>query len=1017
MIVEKFFEDPKKLHVNTMDNRAYFIPYPTIDETLSETRTASKRFQLLNGQWSFEYFNSIYDVTEEFFARDFDISNFKQIPVPSVWQNHGYDKHQYTNIKYPFPYDPPYVPVENPCGAYVRQFEIDSNYDEMRKYLNFEGVDSCFYLWVNGKFIGYSQVSHSTSEFDITDFVHAGTNTIAVLVLKWCDGSYFEDQDKFRTSGIFRDVYMIYRPQNHIRDFFVRTVLKDDYKQAELSVELNFSGDELSVGYALLDTDTQNVIEKGQAQGNSISINLNHPQLWTAETPKLYTLVLSTGDEAIATKIGIREIKVVDKVVYLNGTKIKFRGVNRHDSNPVTGPTVTTEDMLLDLMLMKQYNINAIRTSHYPNSPIFLEFCDKYGFYVIAEADIEAHGTTAIYGGAQDGKAFPQLAHDPIYEESILDRVQRSIIRDKNHPSVVIWSMGNESGYGRNFESALKWVKGYDTSRLTQYESSLYPPDGYVSDYSKLDLYSRMYASCEEVANYFDRDNGDKPFIQCEYVHAMGNGPGDIEEYYELIQKYDGFCGGFVWEWCDHAIFMGKNEQGRDKFYYGGDFGEFPNDGNFCLDGLVYPDRKPHTGLLEYKNVIRPVRLVKANLKDGKLTFKNMLDFTNLKDYLYIAYEVTKDGQVIFEGTIDDSSILNIKPHQEKVIYSTLNSINESNCYIKFSYIQKNDMLLTQKGHILGFDQIEVSVEKRYSDSSKVESLIGQELSKPDSLSAQESDRSVIIAGENFRYTYNKMTGAFDEMVYNNNVILDKPMNYNIWRAPTDNDRNIRTKWEECGYDRAISRAYSTTVVSLENSIRIVSDLSISAVHIQRILSVSAEWLVGDTGIVSFNIQVERNMETPFLPRFGLRLFLPKEINQVEYFGYGPYESYVDKHRASYLGQFKAKVAAMHEDYIKPQENGSHWGTHYVKLISKTGVGLAATNNETFDFNVSHYTQEELTAKRHNFELEESGSTVLCLDYTQSGVGSNSCGPELSEDYRLSHQRFDFNMTFKPIVG
>lgn len=1063
MIVEKFFEDPKTLHVNTMDNRAYYIPYPTIDETLSEDRMYSKQFQLLNGQWDFEYFNSIYDVTEEFYAPNFDVSNFKKIPVPSVWQNYGYDKHQYTNVRYPFPYDSPFVPTENPCGIYIRQFDVDSNYNEMRKYLNFEGVDSCFYLWINGQFVGYSQVSHSTSEFDITDFVHEGTNTITVLVLKWCDGSYFEDQDKFRMSGIFRDVYMLYRPQNHIRDFFVKTALKNDYKQAEISVELDFLGDQLSVGYVLLDVNTKNIIQEGQASGNCISINLNHPQLWSAEAPNLYTLILSTGDEAISTKIGIREIKIEDRIVIFNGSKIKFKGVNRHDSNPVTGATVTIEDMLLDLRLMKQHNINAIRTSHYPNSPIFLELCDKYGFYVIAEADIETHGTIEIYGAGQ--QAFPLLAHNPLYEETILDRVQRSVIRDKNRPCVVIWSMGNESGYGRNFENALKWVKDYDASRLTHYESALYPPKEYNSDFSNIDLYSRMYASCEEVSSYFDKENWDKPFIQCEFVHAMGNGPGDIEENYELIQKYDGFCGGFVWEWCDHAIYMGKNEQGREKFFYGGDFGEFPNDGNFCMDGLVYPNRKPHTGLLEYKNVIRPVRLVKANLKDGKLTFKNMMDFTNLKDYLYITYQVTKDGQVVFEGTINDSSILNIKPHQEKVIYLTLDRINEGNCYIKFNYMQKEDMAFTKKDHMLGFDQIEVSVEKRIDGSSKIENIIakgmppksniGSEITKVQinsrsdmtqeesdidlktqrdtdqgvsidsisqavtklaNLSVQENNRSVIVIGERFRYTYNKLTGIFDEMVYDNKCILDKPMSYNIWRAPTDNDRNIRTKWEQCGFDRAISRSYSTTVAQLNNSIRIVSELSISAVYIQRILNISAEWLVGETGIVSFNIQVERNMETPFLPRFGIRLFLPKKICEVEYFGYGPYESYVDKHRASYLGQFKAKVEDMHEDYIKPQENGSHWGCHYVKLLSKDGIGLAATNNETFSFNVSRYTQEELTEKQHNFELEESGSTVLCLDYTQSGIGSNSCGPELSEKYRLDYQRFDFNLTFKPIV-
>ncbi len=1044
MIVEKFFENPKILHVNTMNNRAYFVPYSNVDEALLEERTSSGRLHLLNGYWNFEYFNSIYDVTEQFYEPGYDFSKYNKIPVPGAWQNYGYDKHQYTNIKYPFPYDPPYVPTENPCGAYIRHFEIDRKFNNFRKFLNFEGVDSCFYLWINSNFVGYSQVSHATSEFDITDYVHEGTNTIAVLVLKWCDGSYFEDQDKFRMSGIFRDVYILFRPKEHIRDFFVKIDLKNEYKQADISVELEFFENQISVDYILFDVNKHNVIEKGHTDSNCINFTINHPQLWNAETPNLYTLVLRTGDEAISTKLGIREIKIEDRVVYLNGQKIKFKGVNRHDSSPLTGPAVTNEDMLLDLMIMKQHNINAIRTSHYPNSPVFLEFCDKYGFYVINEADIETHGTTTIYVETKDGSEYPLLAHNPLYEETILDRVQRCVTRDKNRPCVLIWSLGNESGYGRNFENALKWLKGYDNSRLTHYESALYPPTRYTSDYSNLDLYSRMYASCEDIVSYFERNNWDKPFIQCEFVHAMGNGPGDIEEYYELIEKYDGFCGGFVWEWCDHAIFMGKNEGGKEKFYYGGDFGEYPHDGNFCIDGLVYPDRKPYTGLLEYKNVIRPVRIIKANFKDGKITIKNMLDFYNLKDYLYITYQVTKDGRIIYEGAIEDSSILNVKPHKEKVIYLNIEKINEGNCYIKFNYIQKNDMEFTKRGHVLGFDQIEVSVEKGYDTSSKIDSIIKKdtraqicldgekpcleenqgifdtlvkESSEQNTLCSKENDRNVFVVGQNFKYTYNKNTGVFDKMVYNNEIILSKPMNYNIWRAPTDNDKIMCEKWKAAGYDRTISRVYSTAVSQLGSSIRIVSDLSIIAVHIQRILNISAQWLISDTGIVAFNLQVEKNMEMPFLPRFGLRFFLPKEINNVEYFGYGPYESYIDKHRASYLGEFKAKVKGMHEDYIRPQENGSHWNCHYVKLLSEDGVGLAATNNETFCFNVSHYTQEELEAKKHNFELEESGYTVLCLDYAQSGIGSNSCGPELAKKYRLDAQRFEFNMTFKPIVG
>lgn len=1015
MIVENYFENQDILHVGTMDNRGYYIPYPN-REAISESRTDSGRFQLLNGEWSFKYYKSVYDVADLFYAEGYDFSGFDIIPVPSVWQNHGYDKHQYTNVKYPFPYDPPYVPYENPCGAYIREFKVDVAGGGLRKFLNFEGVDSCFYVWINGKFVGYSQVSHSTSEFDITEYVHQGTNTLAVLVLKWCDGSYFEDQDKFRTSGIFRDVYILYRPQRHLRDFFVKTSLSDEYKKAEIKVDLEFFGEKIPVDYSLIDNVTGKTVAQGKFNGENgqeILIELDSPKLWSAEVPNLYTLILDTDGETIATRVGVREINIEDKIVLVNGQKIKFRGVNRHDSHPVKGPAVTIEDMLLDLRLMKEHNINAIRTSHYPNSPVFLEMCDKYGFYVIGESDIECHGTVTTYNGGE--KTFSLLAHDPKFEKTIVDRIQRNVIRDKNRPCVLIWSMGNEAGYGRNFEKALRWVKSYDTSRLTHYESSLphYCPEGYECDYSNLDLYSRMYASVEDISNYFEKD-WDKPFVQCEYIHAMGNGPGDIEDYHELIQRYDGFCGGFVWEWCDHAIDMGRTEDGRKKYYYGGDFGEFPHDGNFCMDGLVYPDRRVHTGLLEYKNVIRPVRLVKENAKDGKFTFRNMLDFVNLKDYLYITYQITKNGEVIHKGSIEDSSVLNIKPHQEKVAYLDIKALIEGDCYIKFEYVQKVDLPLTPKGHILGFDQVKLEAEAVGMKQEKTQSILGEEQSAGGKIEFGENDKRVVITGTNFKYIYNKFTGSFDELVYQNSVLLATPMNFNIWRAPTDNDRNIRSKWEEAGYNRSVSRAYSTTVTQSDNSIRVITEVSIAAVYIQRIVDISVEWTIQSTGEISVNVQAEKNMEVPFLPRFGLRMILPEELAKVEYYGYGPYESYADKRRASYVGKFISSVDEMHEDYLKPQENGSHWGCHYVKVISDGGLGILVSADEPFSFNASPYTQEELTAKAHNFELEKCGNTVLCIDYAQSGIGSNSCGPELIERYRFNSQRFHFNWIIKP---
>ncbi len=1018
MLVEKFYENPRILHLGTMKDRAYYIPYACEDEAVFQERNRSSRFQLLNGQWSFKFFDSILDVTEEFYQQGYDLAaaGYGSIPVPDVWQNHGYDSHQYTNIKYPFPYDPPYVPADNPCGVYVRQFEVLAGCEDKRKYINFEGVDSCYYLWINGAFAGYSQVSHATGEFDITHLVKAGMNTVALLVLKWCDGSYFEDQDKFRTSGIFRDVYILYRPEKHIRDFYIKTSLSENYTRADISVEIEYLGEKpVKVDYVLLDAAASEELDRGTLQGAELHIPLVSPALWNAEQPNLYTLFLSTDCETIAVKIGLREIKAVDGVVYLNGEKIKFKGVNRHDSNPVTGPAVTVEDMLLDLSLMKQHNINAIRTSHYPNSPVFTELCDKYGFYVISEADIETHGTTTIYGDARYERRFPLLSHDSDYEETIVDRVRKNVVRDKNHPCVVVWSMGNESGFGRNFESALSWVKSYDPSRLTHYESAHYTPDGYECDFSKLDIYSCMYASTGDIEKYFEEQKCDKPFMQCEYVHAMGNGPGDMEDYQELIQRYDGFCGGFVWEWCDHAVYMGETREGKARYYYGGDFGEFPHDGNFCMDGLVYPDRRVHTGLLEYKNVIRPLRLVDENSKAGKFTFRNMLDFINTRDCLYIQYTVTRNGEEIVRGVVADENVLDIKPHQEKVLEIDLDGA-DGDCYIKFDYIQKNNLAFTSKGHLLGFDQVKLDIDYRGLKEDRITGILGKSSAFQEEMSVEETSRHVIISGGSFKYCYSKISGAFDTMTYDNSVLLEKPMNYNIWRAPTDNDRYIRDKWEKSGYDRTVPRAYDTRVIKEEGNVRLITELSLAAIHIQRILYISTEWNISGDGTISVNMQVEKNMETPFLPRFGLRLFLPEKINKVEYFGFGPYESYGDKRRASYMGRFEARLEDLHEDYLRPQENGSHFGCHYVRLESDGGLGLLVVSDEQFSFNASCYTQEELTLKMHNFELKKSGNTVLCVDYAQSGIGSNSCGPELPERYRFNAQRFHTVFIFKPFT-
>lgn len=1002
MLVENFFENLSVLHLNTMENRAYYIPVSQ-DRGPVCRREDSDRFLLLSGEWDFRYYDNVRALSEEFWKEGFCRCGFEKIPVPSVWQNHGHDRHQYTNVSYPFPYDPPYVPLENPCGAYVRDFDLDAV--EGKYFLNFEGVDSCFYLWLNGQFVGYSQVSHSTSEFDATPYLRAGKNTVAVLVLKWCDGSYFEDQDKLRMSGIFRDVYLLRRPENHIRDFTVRTPLSDNYSKAAVTVSMEFYKETAPVSYTLTDPEGKEVAA-GVSEDGSLALNVTEPVLWNAEHPALYTLVLTACGETIYQKVGLREITRNRNVVLLNGQNIKFRGVNRHDSDPFVGYAVTPAMMEKDLRLMKEHNINAIRTSHYPNSPLFTELCDRYGFYVVGEADNECHGVVCLVGPDSYEEKYQLLARDPDWKETVLDRVQRSVIRDKNHPCVVIWSMGNEAGYGICFEEALHWTKEYDPTRLAHYERTTNDEARKNPD---LDFISRMYPDTKYCRNLLDNEK-EKPFILCEYIHAMGNGPGDAEDYQQLIEKYDNFVGGFVWEWCDHAVYMGKTNEGKPKYYYGGDFGEFPQDGNFCMDGLVYPDRTPSPSLKEFKNVIRPLRITASDLSKGEFQLWNILDFTNTKDLLTVKYNVVQDGVVVFQGEISDAATLDLAPHGTKTIVLPCALPTAGTVSVDFTLVQKPELALTHAGHILGTDQVIVSES---AESPRLAEILSAD-SKTGDVLYRETDREIIVTGSHFRYVCNKETGLFTSMVYDNRTLLEKPMEYNIWRAPTDNDRNVRGEWEAAGYNRSIPRAYTASVTKTDGSVVIRLTAALTALVTQPMVRMNVTWTISPDGALMANIDAVSAEHMPYLPRFGLRLFLPKSMKKVEYFGYGPYESYIDKRRASRLGRFEACMDCLHEDYLKPQENGSHWGCHYVTVgCGCTGLAVYGV---PFSFNASAYTQEELAEKAHNFELVKSGRTVLCLDGQMSGIGSNSCGPELLEQYRVGAEPITLHLILKPLT-
>ena len=1010
MIVPRYYENLSVLHENTMPARAYYIPASRRMDNLVEHREESDRMQLLNGTWKFQYFTSIYDIQDSFFEKNYDTENFDEIQVPSVWQMAGYDTHQYTNIRYPFPFDPPYVPQNIPCGVYVHTFEYSRDEKAPKSFLNFEGVDSCFYVWINGSYIGYSQVSHMTSEFDVTDVLQDGTNTVAVLVMKWCDGSYLEDQDKFRMSGIFRDVYILKRPKQAISDYHIKTRIED--MLAKVEIEMKFYSP-LNVKISIEDRNGAVVALGSIAEEGTAVLEIASPELWNTENPYLYKLILETENEVIVDHIALRKIEIKDQVIYLNGQKIKFRGVNRHDSDPVTGFTINTEQITTDLTLMKQHNFNAIRSSHYPNAPFFYEMCDKYGFMVIDEADIEAHGPFMIYRKEDtDYNRFKRwnekIADDPVWEEAIVDRVKLMVERDKNRFCIVMWSMGNESAYGCNFEKALEWTKNFDPDRITQYESARYRNYDETYDYSNLDMYSRMYPALSEIQEYLDKD-GSKPFLLVEYCHSMGNGPGDFEDYFQMIQDNDKMCGGFVWEWCDHAIAHGTAENGKTIYAYGGDHGEEIHDGNFCMDGLVYPDRTVHTGLLEYKNVYRPARVISYDKESGELVLHNYLDFDNLKDYVKISYELTQDGLVISKGILPEFSVA---PHGEGKTNLKINVPENGKCYLKLIYHLKKELPLLDEDHILGFDEIEVSKEDtkcKLAEKWIPKTVVDSELQ------VNENDTQIHIKGREFAYTIDKRTALFTEMKFAGREYLNHPMELNIWRAPTDNDMYIKSEWKKAHYDKAYTRAYTTEVVQGKHGVKITSHASVVAETVQKILDVTITWKIEAAGKIDADIAVTKDDEFPDLPRFGVRMFLDKKLSAVRYFGMGPQESYCDKHQAASHGLYRADVGDLHEDYIRPQENGSHYDCEYVEL-NNSRYGIVASAEKAFSFNASYYTQEELEKKTHNYELIESDSVVFCVDYALNGIGSNSCGPVVLDQYRFDDVLFRFQFTLIPYV-
>lgn len=971
-----YHEDPHALHIGTLPNHAYFIPFAEGADPYA-LREHSSRFELLNSEWGFTYRDSVLDLADNFT----ELAPEGRIPVPSNWQLHGYDRPQYTNVVYPIPYDPPFVPDDIPVGVYYKEYTYTP--DGMRKILTFEGVDSCLYLYVNGEFAGYTQVAHSTSEFDITDLLKEGKNELCMAVLKWCDGTYLEDQDKIRLSGIFRDVYIQSRPEKRVMDCRVNTKLSAGYNRAVLTVAVK--GADAKVTLYGLDAS---ILATGIASENApFECEVANPVLWNAEQPTLYKMTLESEGEIIGEKVGFREIKIEDGIVKVNGKHIKFRGVNRHDSYPKSGYVSSREQIIKDLALMKSHNVNALRTSHYPNAPILYQLCDEFGLYVVDEADLESHGSVDVFQSFRWNKpegygGIALLVSNPEFEDAIRDRHERLVYRDFNRPCVVMWSMGNEAGYSDAMRHSAEWIKAEDPSRILHYES-IHRLD--KKDDLELPIVSRMYPSVDYVKNYPDSEgsaNG-RPFMMCEYCHAMGNGPGDLEDYWEVIYEKDNVVGAFIWEWADHALPLGTTPDGKPKYGYGGDWGERHNDGNFCCDALCYPDRTPHTGLLETKQVYRPVRVEK--LGNGEYLFKSKLGFANAEDLMTCRYEITESGEVVSEGTVE----LSLPAGGEQKISVPETRDRYVSRYIRFIFEQIADTPWAEKGSVIAFDQLEIHEENLKTLPKTVAGTVEH----------VETPLSFEITANGVKYTFDRRKAAIVSIVKNGEEILDKPIAFNFFRAPTDND-SPRGDWYRAHLHDYDVKVYSTDIAECDGGVKITVSQSFGWNIHQPFARGEVTYTVCAGGELKVQTKLTMSEKVEMLPRFGIRMFLPKSFEDVEYYGYGPVESYADKHRASYIGKFSAKVPEMFENYIRPQENSSHFGCKYM-TISNGPTTLRFEAAGDLSFNASEYTQEELAGKRHSFELEKCGSTVLCVDAGMAGVGSNSCGPALLEKYRL----------------
>lgn len=1008
------WQDPQMIGRGKEPAHSTLVPWPDVNSALEGPREVSRFYKSLNGQWDFRWVSKPADRPKKFYSKNYDSSGWDKIIVPSNWQMQGHGRPIYLNVRYPFPHDPPNIPHDyNPVGSYRREFAVDKDWAPRQTFIHFDGVESAFYIWINGKKVGYSQGSRTPAEFNITKFLRPGKNTVAAEVYRWSDGSYLEDQDFWRLSGIYRDVYLFSTPNTHIRDFWVRANLDENYRNAvvKITAKVHLYGKtrrdtgEYSVEAVLRDAKGMVVGKSPLANGRVKRLTVNKdsvvemqmeipdPHKWSAETPYLYDLLITLRDsnnqiiEVEHSKFGFRSVEIKGGQLLVNGKAILLKGVNRHEHDPDSGHTISTESMIRDIMIMKQHNINAVRTSHYPNAPAWYDLCDEYGLYLIDEANIESHGM---------GYGENSLAKKPQWQKAHLDRTISMVERDKNHPSVIIWSLGNEAGDGINFQATSDWIHNNEPSRPVHYEGAGQSPH--------VDIVSPMYAGIGRIAGYAQKPQK-RPLILCEYAHAMGNSVGNLQDYWDVIEKHRQLQGGFIWDWVDQGL-RKLSAQGKEFWAYGGDYGDKPNDGNFCANGLVLPDRTPNPSLYEVKKVYQYVKVYPEDLLRGKIRVHNKYDFVSL-DFVTMSWEIIEDGKAIQFGR--DVEIRQLGPQQQQEITLPLEEIipQPGHEYVlKVQFALSADVPWAKQGHIVAWDQFVLPLDSGEAPKAKTASMPVLEF--------KHSAEAVIVTGKDFTFRVSGASGAIDSFKYKGSELISGPLVPNFWRAPIDNDHGNKMHQRLGIWKNAAPQRKLVSLDAEKFRDRIVRIIAVSELPAGKGTYRNVYTVYG-SGDVMVRAELSASPQMPNMPRFGMQMTMPAEFNRAIWYGRGPHETYWDRKTGAAVGMYSRRIEEMIHEYVRPQENGNRTDIRWFALANTRGTGLIAIARDLLSCSAWPYTMEALEKARHIHELPRNNAITVNIDYKQMGVGGDtSWGARTHPQYTLPAKHYTYSFTLRP---